>query len=209
MATSSRRPELATTKRQAIEAAVLAATESLLAEGASFADLKIEQIATRAGISRTAFYFYFADRRELLMQLTEGVSDLLYAEGEEWWSGEGSGAEELRTALRTIAALYREHGPLLRAIVEVSTYDEEVGAFWRAVVGRFVDATRERIAAEQADGRVAADIAPEATAFALVWMSERTFHQMVVQQQAPADDDLVEALVRIWISSVYGSAAAT
>src|SRR3712207_7614489 len=57
-------------KRAAIEASVLEATEALLAEGASFAELNIERIATRAGISRTAFYFYFRDKRELLVRLT-------------------------------------------------------------------------------------------------------------------------------------------
>ena len=58
-------------KRAAIEAAVLRATEELLTEGATFAELNIEKIATRAGISRTAFYFYFRDKRELLVRLTD------------------------------------------------------------------------------------------------------------------------------------------
>ena len=40
----------------------------------------------------------------------------------------GDAGEELRGALASIAALYDEHGVLLRAIVEVSTYDEEVAA---------------------------------------------------------------------------------
>ena len=77
MAAHSRDPT-PTTKRTAIQGAVLAATESLLAEGASYSDLNIERIATRAGISRTAFYFYFRDKRELLMRLTADVNELLY-----------------------------------------------------------------------------------------------------------------------------------
>src|SRR5437870_620924 len=59
-------PTTATPKRAAVQAEVLRATEELLAEGASWADLGVERIATTAGISRTAFYFYFADKRELL-----------------------------------------------------------------------------------------------------------------------------------------------
>ena len=57
MASTGRREQPATAKRAAIQAAVLRATEDLLAEGVSYADLGIERIATRAGISRTAFYF--------------------------------------------------------------------------------------------------------------------------------------------------------
>jgi len=71
-------------KRAAIERAVLTATEELLEEGATFAELGIERIATRAGISRTAFYFYFRDKRELLVRLTEEVNQQLMSAAEGW-----------------------------------------------------------------------------------------------------------------------------
>jgi AcrR family transcriptional regulator len=204
----SRRPEAPTPKRQAIEAAVLRAMEQLLGDGATYATLSVERIATRAGISRTAFYFYFADKRELLVRLASQLSDELYREADAWWSSAGDGPEQLTVALDRIAALYRAHGPLVCAIVEVSTYDEVVGPFWHALVGRFVDATAERIAAEVAAGRArgaGSPVKPEATAFALVWMTERTLHQMLVQHGRVPDDELVRALERIWIATVYGA----
>ena len=46
----------------------VAAIESLLAGGGSYADLSVEQISAAAGRSRTAFYVYFRDKRELLMR---------------------------------------------------------------------------------------------------------------------------------------------
>lgn len=203
--TLSRRPEAPTEKRQATEAAVLRAIEELLGEGATFATLSVERIATRAGISRTAFYFYFADKRELLMRLAAELSDELYDEADAWWSGAGDGAEQLVVALRKIADVYRAHGPLVCAIVELSTHDELVGPFWQSLVGRFVDASAQRIAVEVGAGRADRSLRPEATAFALVWMTERALHQMLAQENAPADDELVEALARIWIATVYGS----
>jgi AcrR family transcriptional regulator len=180
-------------KRVAIEAGVLRATEELLEEGASFAELGIERIATRAGISRTAFYFYFRDKRELLVRLTSSVNEQLLAVAETWWSG----SSELRTALGEMGVLYREHGALLRAVVEVSTYDEEVATFWRALVGRFADATRERIALEDPSARNA-----DAIAFALVWMVERSFYQQLVQGQPVEVDQLVDAIATIFERTV-------
>jgi AcrR family transcriptional regulator len=191
-------------KRAAIEAAVLRATEELLGEGASFAELNIERIATRAGISRTAFYFYFRDKRELLMRLTADVTQELYDAAEAWWSGDGEPEPAIRGALGGIAELFREHGALLRAIVEVSTYDEEIATFWRGLVGRFVDATRARIEAEQQRG-AALPGSPAATAFALVWMSERTLYQGMVQEQALETRELVDALASVWTRAVYGA----
>ena len=181
-------------KRAAIEAGVLRATEELLEDGASFAELGIERIATRAGISRTAFYFYFRDKRELLVRLTEEVNAQLLEAASTWWSGES----DLRSALASIAELYREHGALLRAVVEVSTYDEEVATFWRGLVGRFADATRERIEAERPD------LAPSAraSAFALVWMVERSFYQQLVQGEPVEIDALLDAMATIFERTV-------
>jgi len=176
------------TKRQAVEDAVLRATEDLLEEGHSYADLNVERIATRAGIGRTAFYFYFRDKRELLMRLTSEVNELLYAEAEGWFAG---GEDDPAPALRKIGEVYREHAALLRAIVEVSTYDDEVAAFWRGLVARFVEASRPRVG-------------DEATAFALVWMTERSFHQLAAQGEPIPRDELVEALAGIWRRSVSG-----
>ena len=193
-----------TAKRAAVQAAVLAATEELLAEGASYADLNIERIATRAGISRTAFYFYFRDKRELLMRLTEDVNELLFQQADIWFSGAGEPEAEIREALTNIAELYAEHGVLLRAIVEVSTYDDEVARFWRGLLGRFVDASRRRIEAEQQAG-VSVACHAQATAFALCWMTERTMYQHLVQAGPISREEMVDALVGIWLRSVYGS----
>lgn len=185
-------------KRAAVEAAVLEATEGLLSEGRAFPDLRVEEIATRAGISRTAFYFYFRGKRELLMRLTEGVSELLYAEAEAWWSEEGDGEAALRDALRSVLTVYAEHGVLLKAVVEASGYDEAVAQFWRAVVGRFVEATRERIEAE------GIDVAAQATAFSLCWMTERACYQWLVQDGDLTDAGLLDGLVEVWVRSLYG-----
>lgn len=196
--------EPTTVKRALIQAAVLRATEDLLSDGATFADLKIEKIATAAGISRTAFYFYFRDKRELLMRLTEEITDVLYAEADRWFSAsDADNLDELKSALAAIASLYREHGPMLRAIVEVSTYDEEIAGHWRQLLQRFADATATRITDEQAAGRSPGRSAPE-TAFCLVWMTERTFYQSIVQAENVEAANLVEAMAGIWERGIYG-----
>ncbi len=189
-----------TDKRAAIEASVLAATEALLEEGATFAELNIERIATRAGISRTAFYFYFRDKRELLVRLTGEVNGELMAAADTWWSGDS----DPRAALQLIADIYAAHGRLLRAVVEVATYDEDVARYWRALVGRFVDATRERIEAEQAAGHAAPGPA-HATSFALYWMAERSFYEQRLQYVPVAPAELVEALATIFERAIYGT----
>jgi AcrR family transcriptional regulator len=187
-----------------VQAAVLAATEELLAEGASFADLNIERIATRAGISRTAFYFYFRDKRELLLRLTEDVTDLLYQQAEIWWSGDGDPETEIRQTFTNIGTVFMEHGVLLRAIVEVSTYDDELAGFWRGIVGRFAEASQGRIEREQAAGRALPGPARD-IALVITWMSERMLYEQLVQPDLIAPEDLVEALTTVCMRSIYGA----
>jgi TetR/AcrR family transcriptional regulator, ethionamide resistance regulator len=192
----------ATAKRAQVQADVLRATEELLASGSSYADLNVERIAKAAGISRTAFYFYFRDKRDLLMRLAGDVTELLYAQADIWFSGDGDPEQEIREALTRIAALYREHGVLIRAIVEVSTYEEDIATFWRGLLQRFVDATARRIQEE-------APLDPDAavaTAFALTWMVERTFYQQLVQDEPLPTERVVSAIVGIYRGTVYGIA---
>ncbi len=203
MASLTRRTEVQSTRREAVEDRVIEATEALLREGKSFAELKVEEIAGRAGISRPAFYFYFRDKRELLMRLTEEVVELLYAQAETWWSGDGEGQTELREALIRVISLYGDHGPLLRAVVEASAYDEVVAGFWRALLGQFASATQQRIEQEQASGRMDA-LPPEQTAFALCWMTERACYQQLMRGGDLEDSQFLEALVRAWVGTLYG-----
>jgi AcrR family transcriptional regulator len=191
----------ATAKRAQVQAAVLAATEALLAEGSSYAELNVERIATAAGISRTAFYFYFRDKRDLLMRLAADVTEQLYAQADIWFSGDGDPEDEIGEALTRIFALYQEHGVLIRAIVEVSTYEEDIATFWRGLLERFVEATRTRIEAEQPSPTA------RATAFSLTWMVERTFYQQLVQDAPIADDELIAAIAEIYLRTVYGGSA--
>jgi AcrR family transcriptional regulator len=196
----------ATAKRAQVQAAVLSATERLLAEGNSYAELNVERIARAAGISRTAFYFYFADKRDLLMRLAGDITEQLYRQGDIWFSGEGDPEQEMREALTRIGELYREHGVLIRAVVEVSTYEEEIATFWRGLLDRFVDATQHRL--EALRSQVPSPRTPyppaRATAFALTWMAERTFYQHMVQDRPVSDEELVEAMLGIYLGTVRG-----
>lgn len=190
-----------TAKRAQVQAAVLAATEQLLAEGNAYADLNVERIAKAAGISRTAFYFYFADKRDLLMRLAADISEQLYRQADVFFSGDGDPSDQVREALTNVGNLYREHGILIRAIVEVSTYEEDIAIFWRGLLDQFVDSMQRRLEAERKD-HPGPHGDTRATAFALTWMVERTFYQQLVQHEPIDSEQLVDAMVRIYVGTL-------
>lgn len=196
----TRRPAAATPRREATEKAVLDATERLLEEGRSFADLSVQDITRAAGISRTAFYFYFADKRDLLLRLTEGVIGELYEQADAWFGDATAGPDRLAAALAAVVALYRRHAVLLRAVMEAAAVDEEIAAFWRSLVGRFVAAAEQRMRDEP--GQAAAR--PASTAFALAWMTERAVQQHLADPSRIGEQELLDAMTGIWVGEVYG-----
>lgn len=183
---------------------MLQATEELLDEGHSYANLKVEQIATRAGIGRTAFYFYFRDKRELLMHLTESLVTALYEHAERFWQSDpGEGVGDLAVVLHENITIYMRHASVLRAVNEMAAVDDVVGEFWRGLVRRFIDANVERIEAERTAGRSPVEH-PTETAFFLLWGTERALYEWS-RANAHADPTrLIEAITGIWQRTLFG-----
>lgn len=189
-------------RRAAVEAAIVSAAEELLTEGHTFTALSVEQIASRAGIGRTAFYFYFRDKRDVLLRLGRTALEELYEEADRWWSGTGDGPEELRRSLAAAARRYLEHAAVLRVVTEAATYEDDVREFWSRLIDRFVEATCARIELEQAAGRAGAMPARE-TAAALIWMSERLLYQYA-RGTLRDFDEMMDALSGAFERTVYG-----
>src|SRR5579864_7304575 len=95
-------------RRADTEQQILEVTADLLRQR-RFAELCVDDVASRAGLARTAFYRYFSDLHAVLVRLLGDVSDDLFAVSESWLASDGDPATTLRTALRGVAALYVQH----------------------------------------------------------------------------------------------------
>src|SRR5260370_26990762 len=79
------RPRSRQLKRRAeIEAAVLAATERLLAGGANFTELGVQRIVAEAGVARSSFYMCFPDKVTVLVRLRRNMKDELFRQATLW-----------------------------------------------------------------------------------------------------------------------------
>lgn len=188
-------------RRDGVKARLQAAMLELAAER-SFREIRIDEIAGAAGLSRSAFYFYYPDKRSLLLEAAAEVVDTLYRQADLWWHGDGPPRELLAKALRENAETWREHGLLLRMAVEVSTYDEEVREFWRSLLGRFVGAAVERVREDQEAGIVPPEVDPEPCAEVLVLATERVLYGRVTTGERSVDE-VVEMLTPIWMRLLY------
>lgn len=169
-----------------------------------FREVKIEQIAEAADLSRSAFYFYYRDKSDLLMDATTGTVEMLYAEADRWWHGDGEPASMIRESLGGVVSVWEQNADVLRVVTEVSTYDEEIRKFWRGLVLTFIDATADFIRREQAAGRAPADVDPSPVAELLVWQLERSLYIYVSTGDRPAAE-IVEPVASLWLRAIYAA----
>lgn len=190
MAVLSRRTTVAETRRNNKDALVTA-TLALLEDGSPFADISIEQIVRKAGLSRPTFYTYFRDKRELILHLGEALEQDL-AETAEPWLDLADG--DVREVLAGVLGVFRRHAATVGAISEAATYDPEVAAFWREFHDRFIPGAEHRI---RAGDSALDEFAVAARAYSLVWMTESTLTEHVAR---PTVDEsaLLDQLGWLW-----------
>ncbi|GAB3465885.1 TetR/AcrR family transcriptional regulator [Actinophytocola sediminis] len=198
--TARNRPRRAEIVRRLVEA-----VENELVAGTPFTEISVLRIAEQAQIARSTFYLHFPDKSRLLIAVADEAVQGLFDVAAEWWGADhAEGPAAVERAMREMLAQYRAHPRVLRALAEVSYYDEEVAAYWLGKVAAFVEVEQRRLEDEQRAGRVSADLDPANTARLLASMVERTIsvHCGVAgQDQDPA---MARTLARsIWLT-VYG-----
>jgi TetR/AcrR family transcriptional regulator, ethionamide resistance regulator len=188
-------------KREQARADVMRAALEL-AEAGPFRDVSVDEIASAAGLSRSAFYTHYRDKHDLLRVAVSDVADQLYVMADRWWHGEGAPADRVRTSLEGVVAVYAENASLLRIATEVSTYDDEVRELWLGIVQRFIDATAEHIESEQSKGLVSRALDPRGTAESLVWMVERTSYIYLARSDR-GPEQVVATMAPVWTAALY------
>jgi AcrR family transcriptional regulator len=186
------------------EREILDAAEQLLHEH-PFREFNVAAVMARTGLKRPAFYVHFRDRHDLALRVVDRIRAQLLVVANRWFEG-GETAGDLRSALEGVTAVYVEHGPVLQALADASGSDATVEQAYRTLVQGFIEATARRIRAEQSTGRIA-DIDPDETARALVWLNESYLRDALGRPPTADPATVVDVIERIWIATLYGAQA--
>ena len=199
--TPSRRPKHDPSES---EREILEAAEALLREK-PFRELSVKEVMARTGLKRPAFYVHFKDRHELALRVVQSIGEELNDMADHWFDGDDPRADA-RRALEGIVAVYREHGPVVRALSDAATTDARVEAAYRSLVEDFIAATTRHIREEQAKGRVRAIPDVDEAARALIWMEERYLSETLGRVPQADPEIVVEVLHDIWVRTLYAGA---
>lgn len=187
------------------EAAILSTAERLLQER-SLADISVDDLAAGAGISRSAFYFYFPSKDAVVLTLVdrlveganeakEGGRDRLVADPASGW----------REVIQIFYDVLGAHRAVIRAAAELSATNREARELRTQITEGWVQAVTERIEEERERGAAKRRLPARDLATALVQMNEHAMLAVFADESpAVSEDRLVDVLCEIWLNAIYG-----
>ena len=155
--------------RERARARIVDATVELVRER-SFGELTVGEVMDAAGLERTIFYRHFENLGDLLLGAGREAIDELYAAQLALAEARvDHRAESIRQAIELPVAVYRRHGPLLRAVSEAVAADQLVAVDQEAMRRRFDDLAADALrAVEEETGKPFANVAETARALNLL-----------------------------------------
>lgn len=193
---------MSATKGDERRTALLAALEEHL-ERASLDDINIADISRRAGVTRSAFYYYFDNLAAAVAALYEEM----YAEGfgaAEVLGGDGTLRDRISSAISAIVHGWAQRTHLYRAILDARASSPAVRDQWEAFQSTYVDLVAELIEDERAAGAAPAGPDAHAVATALLDLNDRTLERVVRAPEGFDADAHLEAVVHTWLAAIYG-----
>jgi TetR/AcrR family transcriptional regulator, ethionamide resistance regulator len=182
------------TRQRIIDAA------SELVRERSFAELNVAEVMARAGIGRTLFYRYFDDLGDLLVRAgRQAIEELYEAQLKLASTRVDLGSDAVREAIALPVAVYRRHGPVLRAVAEASAADPAIAPDQETMRRRF-----DQLVAEALRNAEASFDDVEQTARALNLLNESYLLHVFGRESRVSAATAVQTLTELWVAALSG-----
>jgi TetR/AcrR family transcriptional regulator, ethionamide resistance regulator len=158
--------------------------------------LTLDDVAARAGLSRSGVYFYFDSKWALIDALIELRSEEMLQRG--LVDAEATDLAELMEQV-VFASLWgwQHHGAVFSAAVERASHGGEAAQRWQSIMKTFADAILEAVANDERGEAVEAAVGDVRSAVEILgWMVERNFYMLFSRKHTPAEERrLADALI--------------
>jgi len=187
--------------------ALLQAFGELLAEQ-SLEQINVAEISRRAGVTRSAFYFYFESKAIAVMALMQGLYDAAADANELLVKAEGDPEKRIRAAITMLFDSVDASPHTYRALLEARASSVAVRQMWDAGRADFAGVIAGMIETERAAGR--ASEGPDAGSLAAVLL-DLNDHALERHSlgSGSARTQHIEALAVIWLRTIYGTRSTT
>lgn len=200
-----RRPR-AHTGDQAVEKAVFAATEKLLAT-TPLHEISVAQIIAEAELSRASFYHYFSSKHDVVTALMTKIFRDMFSETHAQLESEWTDpAAALRNSLRPAMESWFTHRAVISAVLENQHAVPDLAKVWSAVSEPFRAVLAAQIAQQRAIGRAPDGLPAEVIAAMMVSAAERIFYvgSTGTDPRLRTASHRLDATVAICLAAIYG-----
>jgi AcrR family transcriptional regulator len=170
------------------------------------ADVGIADITRAAGITRSAFYFYFPTKAAAVAALFADYRDDMLQAGAAWYEGHGgTPLQRIQSTVEASIQLWRGQASLLVAMLDGIATDPEAREIWESWTQGFIDQIATRIINDRNDLLTHSTSDPRALATILMGATlygmERDV-RAIVAGQSPSPS-MADALIELWYRTLY------
>lgn len=183
--------------------AILVALDELLRDnGGRLEAVNIAEISRRAGLTRSAFYFYFENKASAVGAALEEIYEEVFAVN-DILLGAGEPAERIERTIRGLVDFWDRNRHLYRAVLEARSASPAVRDIWETERQAFIPAIAAMIEGERRAGRAPAGGDATTLADVLLLLNERLLERLTLGAELDRER-YIESVVTVWLRSVYG-----
>ena len=173
-----------------------------------FRDMTVNSLMKAIPQGRTVFYKYFDDIHGLMAALLKRLESEILEGASPWLSDGGDPVALLHESLAAEVQIGYRYGPFIKAVSDAAGTNGELEDEWNRFLDRFDDAVSERITADQELGLIEA-FDPRPVAMALNRVDAAMYVRKFGHRPRSRPEPVVDAITRVWISTLYGDQWAT
>jgi AcrR family transcriptional regulator len=176
-------------------------------QGSSLDSINIADISRRAGVSRSAFYFYFENKAAAVAALMERIIDEVDMVNTEFVAGEANPRDRVHAMLDGLFDTCDRYRHVFAAMLEARGSSAAVREIWDSARESFGPSVAELIAAQRHSPslRSPLEAAPDPRVLALVLLefNDRIIERFILGGPL-SREELTDAAAAVWLSTVYG-----
>ncbi|RHW28786.1 TetR/AcrR family transcriptional regulator [Nocardioides immobilis] len=188
-------------------AGLLRAFDELLREQ-TLEEVNVAEVSRRAGVTRSAFYFYFESKAAAVMALMAELYDDASDATDLLVKAEGDREPRIRRVITTLFDSVERTPHTYRALLEARATSTSVREIWEAGRADFAGMVAEMITRERAAGNAPDGPDPAALAAVLLDLNDHAVERHALGT-GPARERHIDALTHVWLQSIYGTDGGT
>jgi len=165
--------------------------------------INIAEISKQAGVTRSAFYFYFENKGAAVAALMERMVDETIDVNEHFTSAAESPRRRIYAMLDGLFAMRARHHHLFKAMLEVRGSSSSVRDIWDGARESFTESIADMIRADRAAERAPAGLDADVLAAVLLEVNDRLLERLTLGGTLTSAQ-LKDGAASIWLSAVYG-----